>query len=293
MIRTVAAALFAVVAGLLLSGGMVAKDARATLLDTPHWVDETRPVVSEPAVRTELSGLLVDGVAARLACRGTLESLLVNSGGGDRLRAELRRRVERAMASPQVRDAWVAANRTAHARFIHAVALDQEPGADRLVDVALLLDVVGGQVTPSSAGSSSGAGSCQADSVGLADPQVLHGAARAARQLHDHRRLPELLFGAGILAMVLSLACMVPAVTIGFAGLAAAASGLGWYLSRAGIFDAIVGDLQPGDGAVTVRAVAHAALDPAFTHQLAIGIAGVVAIVIAAILGIARTPHVR
>jgi hypothetical protein len=295
--RTFAAAFLALLGAAFLVGGALAWDARATLLDTDRWVDVTSPVVEQPAVREELSGMLVKAVAARIACRGSLEALVVGSVLGDRAQDALEVRVEQALASKTVREAWVDANREGHERFVRAVRLDQEPSSDRLLDFASLLDVVADAADPgsSSTGAPSDAARSEAceqsddASVQLVDPTLLRDAADAARAFHDQRRTPELLLIVGGVLIAFSLMFLRPLTTLAFVGGGCAALGLGFRASREDVLDAIVGDMERGDGAVSTRAIADAVLHPAFNHQLAIGVTGVVVVVIAVMLAVSRT----
>lgn len=276
--RWILATLLAIAAGVLVSSGVAAGDARATLLDDDRWVDVTAPVVQDPVVRDELAGMLVEGVAARLACRGTIAAVIVGSGVGDKAKALLRGKVEDALATEQVERAWMQTNRTAHREFVRAVRLDRDPGQDRLLDVAGLLDAIGARIDGEPAGARGGAqDACAATDdpgVQLVDPAVVSRAADAARVIHRTRSMPELLIIGGVLALLLSLACARPVTTLVMGGGAAAVLGIGWYGSRQGITDAIARQVGEADGRATATAIAEAALQPAFEHQLLVGVGG-------------------
>jgi hypothetical protein len=286
--RSVLAAALAVLAGLLFAFAVAAGDARSTLLDTDRWVEVSAPVVEQQAVLHELAGLLVAGVAARLACRGGVEALLVGLTP-DRLRATLEAKVEQALASAKVAAAWRETNRSAHRSFVRAVALDRPPGEDRLLDVALLLDVVSARIAPTDHDAGGSRCARSANATQFVSGDALHEAARAARALHDHRQLPRQLVVGAVLLLVASLLLLRPLVSLAAAGVGAAAFGLAVHAGGPALIDHATSGLEPGAGAVTARALADAASAPALEHQYWIGIGGIAVLGIVAIAMVVRS----
>ncbi|MCW2927734.1 MAG: hypothetical protein JWM86_1702 [Thermoleophilia bacterium] len=290
--RAVLALLLALVAGALVAGGVVAGDARATLLETDRWVEVTTPVLEQQPVREELATLLVDGVAARLACRGTIGSLFAASLAVEQAKRLLVGRIDTALGSARVRRAWAETNRTAHERFVRAARLDRSASEDRLLDVSLLLDSIGSVIDGKSTGSREGIDeACQVTedpSVEVVDDSSLHRAADAARVLHRVRSAPEVLVVAAVILFLLSLAFVRPVTSIFGLGLGAATVGLGIWISDDGILEGVSSKVSEGSGGVLARAISEAALTPVFEHQLVVGMSGFGVMCLAAAIAIIR-----
>ena len=301
-LRWAAAAVLVVAASLLAPVTLVARYVGTDLLDTDDYVDTVAPLGEDPAVQQAVADIVATGLVERLDAAGLARdglAALVEQGAppqvlalatpiGDQVDAFTRRQVGAVVASPWFADAWVRANRVAHAEVTalltgEAGDLVRSDDGRVTLDLGAVVDRVRQRLVDEGFDRAALAPGIEAE-LTLVESDGLEAAQRATRRLDAlAAALPAVLLAVGAAAVAVApdrrraLVSVVVGVTVGVAALA-----LGLALARAWYLDHGAPERLP---AATVVAIADTLLAPLRTAMRASLAMGATVAVVLAVTG--------
>ena len=301
-LRWPATAVLVLAASLLAPVTLVARYVDTDLLDTDSYVDTVAPLGGDPAVqeavadivtaelveRLDAAGLARDGLGALVEQGAPPQVLALATPIGDQVDAFARRQVGAVVASPWFADAWVRANRVAHAEVTALLtgetgALVRSDDGRVALDLGAVVDRVRQRLVDAGFDRAALAPGIEAE-LTIVESDGLGAAQRATRRLDTAATaLPAVVLAAGGAAVAVApdrrraLVLVVVGVTVGVAALA-----LGLALARAWYLDHGAPERLP---AATVVAIGDALLAPLRTAMRASLAMGATAAVVLAVAG--------
>lgn len=160
-LRWTGAVVLLLVAAVLIGASLVARFAKAELLNTDTYVAAVAPLASDPAVQVAITDRVTNEVVQRLDIPSLVQQLAgsVNVRGAEAIAnlagpaivnwftGQVHRIVGDVVASPRFETFWIEANRVAHRQLVSVLTdtrsnLVSTQGADIVIDLGALLAVV-------------------------------------------------------------------------------------------------------------------------------------------------------